>query len=72
MSYSLLLSILREDAHLSSSEEFSVRSVKFCRDLVELSAERRHGQVTPTLHGFHCEHTFAVVAAYPYPRPVHL
>lgn len=69
MSYSLLLSILEEDAHLSSSEE---DSVKFCRDLLELSAEQQHGQVTPILRGFHCEHISAVVSAYCCPGPVHL
>lgn len=72
MSYSLLLSILEEDAHLSCSEEVSVHSVKLCRDLMELSVEQQHGHVTPILHGFHHEHISAVVSAYCCPRPVHL
>lgn len=67
MTYFLLLSIL-EDAHLSSSEE---DSVKFCRVLLELSSEQQHGEVTPTLHGFHCEHISAVMSAHCCPRPVH-
>lgn len=57
---------------LSSSKDVSMHSVKFCRDLMELSAEQQHGQVTPILHGFHCEYISAVMSACCCARPVHL
>lgn len=53
--YSLQLTILKEDAHLSWRD--FMHSMKALKNLMELWTEQQYGQTIPFLHGFHCEHS---------------